>query len=136
MDVGWVKDCLQQSKIKPTKIIINGKSCTLMGDNIKNFSPAYFFVIVIVVIIDVVVVADVVHVATVARMFADGIVIVIVDHAQLPHHVTADGGLQGPVVRVRAFAGPIQPFNVDDFRVETFQDDSDILDRQVLRLLH
>jgi hypothetical protein len=96
----------------------------------------YFIVIIVVVIVDVVVVANVVHVSTVTRMLRDGVVVVVVDDAELAHHVAANGGLQGPVVSVGALRRSVETFDVDDLRVETLQDDAEVLDAKVVRLFH
>ena len=43
--------------------------------------------------------------------------------------------LDGPVVR-GALCVPLEPLDVDDLGGEALEDDADVLDRQVRRLLH
>ena len=88
-------------------------------------------------------------------VLADGVVARVVYHAQLAHRLTADRSLfkqmelcmfdqqmatcatclDGPVVG-GALCVPLESLDVDDLGGEALEDDADVLDRQVRRLLH
>ena len=72
----------------------------------------------------------------VARVLADGVVVAVVNHTQFPHHVTSDRGLYRPVVCVvRSLNFAFEPFHVDDLGAQPVEDDSDVLDGQVMVLI-
>lgn len=82
---------------------------------------------------------DLLHAALVlllvARMLGNGVIVAVVDDAQLAEHVAPDRGLDRPVVAVVALALPIEALHVEDLGAEPLEDDADVLDAQMLLLV-
>ena len=61
-------------------------------------------------------------------MLRDGVIVAVVNHAELPQHVTPDNRLDRPVVTLLALALAIQPLHVQYLRAKPFEDYTDVLD--------
>ena len=71
----------------------------------------------------------------VTGVFTDGVVVGVVDHSQLPHDVTPDGGLDSPVVNVTLLFVSRQLLHINDLGAEPVQDDPDVLDAEMVFLV-
>ena len=75
------------------------------------------------------------QVGPVGGVLADGVVVGVVDDAQLPHDFTPDGGLDRPVVDVAVLLLAVQLLHVEDLTAQPVEDDADVLDGEVMLLL-
>ena len=71
----------------------------------------------------------------VAGVFTDGVVVGVVDDAQLSHNVPPDGGLYCPVVDVAVLLVPGELLHINDLGAEPVQDDPDVLDAEMMLLV-
>jgi len=67
-------------------------------------------------------------------MLGYAVIVAVVYDAQVLKNVASDRGLDRPVVTVGGLVVAVQPFDVDDLRVEPFQYDADVLDGEVFVL--
>lgn len=68
-------------------------------------------------------------------MLGYGVVVSVVDDAELAQHIAADGRFDGPVVAVVALAFAVEPFHVENLGTEALEDDANVLNAQVLFLI-
>ena len=71
---------------------------------VVNIVVDVFFLVIVIVIA-----------AAITRVLPDGIVVAVVDDAQLPHGLPAEGGLDGPVPGVWSFHFALQTLHVHNF---------------------
>lgn len=67
-------------------------------------------------------------------MLANGIVIAVVNHPKFSHGLSPNGGLNGPIMRVRGLHLPLKASHVNNLRTQPVQDDANVLDGQMGRL--
>ena len=75
------------------------------------------------------------RVGNVIRVLTDGVVIRVVDDAELSHHLAPDGGFDCPVVHLVVLLLALKLLNVEDLAAEPLQDDTDVLDGEMVLLV-
>ena len=71
----------------------------------------------------------------VAGVLADAVVVAVVDDAELPHHLAADGRLYCPVVHVTLFLLTVELLHIEDLGAETVEDDANVFDGEMSLLV-